>query len=66
MGEICFLISWQGMRLKLKFGEIKGVVRGVIILGVGFGRKKTPDCESDVFWMVISYVCVSLYYVSFL
>ena len=30
----------------MKFGAIRGVVRGVIILGVGFGRKKTVDLMS--------------------
>ena len=43
------------MRLKLKFGAIRWVVRGVVILGVIFGQNKTPDCESDVLWMVIGY-----------
>ena len=52
------------MRLKLKFGAIIGVVRGVVILGWVLGKNKTPDCESDVLWKVIGYV--SLCYVSFL
>ena len=37
--------------LKLKFGAIRGVVRGIVIFGVGLGQNKTPDCESDVLWM---------------
>ena len=48
----------------MKFGAIRGVMRGAVIFGVILGQNKTPDCESDVLWMVISYVCVSLYYVS--
>ena len=36
------------MRLKLKFGAIRGVMRGVVIFGVILGENKTPDCESDV------------------
>ena len=35
------------MRLKLKFGAIRGVVRGVDVLG----QNKTPDCKSDVLWI---------------
>ena len=38
------------MRLKLKFGAIRGVARGVDVLGVGLGKNKTSDCESDVLW----------------
>ena len=52
------------MRLKLKFGAIRGVVRGMVIFELVFGQNKTPDCESDVLWKVIGYVFVSLYYVS--
>ena len=37
------------MRLKLKFGAIKWVVRGVDVFGMILGQNKTPDCESDVF-----------------
>ena len=36
------------MRLKLKFGAIRGVVRGAVIFGVILGQNKTPDCEPDV------------------
>ena len=50
------------MRLKLKFGAIRGVVRGVVIFGMILGQNKTPDCESCE-W-VISYIYISLYYVS--
>ena len=44
------------MRLKLKFGAIRGVVRGVVIFELVFGQNKTPDCESDVLWKVICYL----------
>ena len=40
------------MRLKLKFGAIRGVVRGVVILGVGLGKNKTPDLMSCG-WVII-------------
>ena len=39
------------MRLKLKFGAIRWVARGVVILGWILVKNKTPDCESDVLWM---------------
>ena len=39
------------MRLKLKFGAIRGVVRGVDVFEWVFSENKTPDCESDVLWM---------------
>ena len=55
-----FLISWYGMRLKLKFGAIRGVVRGVVIFGVILGKNKTPDCESDILWWVIGYLLLNL------
>ena len=50
------------MRLKLKFGAIRVVVRDMDVLGMILGQNKTPDLMS--FGWVISYVCVSLYYVS--
>ena len=39
------------MRLKLKFGAIRVVVRGFAIFRVIFGENKTPDYESDVLWI---------------
>ena len=38
------------MGLKLKFGAIRGIVRGVDVLGVVFGQNKTPDLMSGVLW----------------
>lgn len=32
--KICFSMSWKGMMLKLKFGAIRVVVRGVVVFGV--------------------------------
>ena len=37
------------MRLKFKFGAIRGAVRGMIVFKVIFDKNKTPGCESDVF-----------------
>ena len=34
--------------LKLKFGAIKWLVRGLVIFGVIFGENKTLYCEFDV------------------
>ena len=44
------------MRLKLKFGAIRWIVRGVVIFEVGLGQNKTPDCESDVLWSYYSFI----------
>ena len=46
MGEICFWISWYGMRLKSKFGAIRGVVRGVVVFEWVLNENKTPDLMS--------------------
>ena len=52
------------MRLKSKFGAIRGVVRGAVIFIVGLGKNKTPDCESDVLWMGYWLSIIVLYFVS--
>ena len=50
------------MILKLKFGVIRGVMRGVAIFECFFVQNKTPDCESDVLceWLII--VLFKIYY----
>ena len=35
----------------MKFGAIRWVVRGVVILEMILGKNKTPDCRSDVLWV---------------
>ena len=48
------------MRLKLKFGAIRVVVRGLVIFGVIFSKNKIPDCKPDVLW--IDYLlCLGLF-----
>ena len=47
------------MILKLKFGAIRGVVRGVVIFGVILGENKTPDCKSDVLQCGICYLLLT-------
>ena len=44
------------MRLKLKFGAIKVVMRCVVIFEWVLGQNKTPDCESDVLWSYYSFI----------
>ena len=45
------------MRLKLKFGAIRGAVRGMVIFWSDFWAKnKTPDCKSDVLWSYYSFI----------
>ena len=47
----------------MKFGAIRVVVRGAVVFGVVLVKNKTPDCESDVLWMLlVMYVFLYIMY----